>query len=179
MSGGLNGSTQPWLAVYLPESQIPTSFAVVDLSAARPCRVLLESSRTGRFLSGSTVAAAHSCFRRCRAASGSGIAEVHFHIRGHREAHVLGHLQSAILVESCKPVGVPAGLRFRFLRSAFSVFVFAFHVLPDLMRIVDERVRFWAHSLRPVTLAFCDTAPSKRPLHARHGPRRTVWQDLI
>jgi hypothetical protein len=35
--GGLNGSTQHWLAVYLPESQNPKSFAGVDLNAALLC----------------------------------------------------------------------------------------------------------------------------------------------
>jgi hypothetical protein len=47
--GGLNGSMQHYLAVYLPESQNPKSFAVVDLSAALPCRGLLENSQTSRF----------------------------------------------------------------------------------------------------------------------------------
>src|ERR1700676_4726844 len=69
--GGLNGSTQHLLAVYLPESQIPKSFAGVDLNAVLPCRALLENSRTSRFSWENTVAAVRSCFRWCRAAKGS------------------------------------------------------------------------------------------------------------
>jgi hypothetical protein len=48
-SGGLNGSLQHELEVYLPESQNPKSFADVDLNAALLGRVLLENSQTGRF----------------------------------------------------------------------------------------------------------------------------------
>ena len=34
-TGGLTGSTQHWLAVYLPEFEIPTFFVAVDSSAER------------------------------------------------------------------------------------------------------------------------------------------------
>src|ERR1700730_3125804 len=68
--GGLNGSVQHLLAVYLPESQNPKSFVVADLSAARLCRVLLVCSRRGRFSLENTGARGHSCFRLCRAATG-------------------------------------------------------------------------------------------------------------
>ena len=40
-SGGLKGSMQHPPAVYLLESQTPTSFEDVDLTSARPCRALL------------------------------------------------------------------------------------------------------------------------------------------
>ena len=47
--GGLNGSVQHWLAVYLPESEIPKFFWDADSGAAPPRRVLLENALTGLF----------------------------------------------------------------------------------------------------------------------------------
>src|SRR6266404_1894456 len=53
-SGRFNGSTQHQLeGAYLQEVQTPKSFACVDLNAALPCSVLIESSRTGRLPGGS------------------------------------------------------------------------------------------------------------------------------
>ena len=53
-SGRFNGSTQHQLeGVYLQEVQTPKSFASVDLNAALPCSVLIESSRAGRLPGGS------------------------------------------------------------------------------------------------------------------------------
>ena len=48
-SGGLNGSVQHLLAVYLLESESPKSFVVVDLTAAPPRRALLENTLTSLF----------------------------------------------------------------------------------------------------------------------------------
>ena len=47
-SGGLNGSTQHELEVYLQESQQLKSFASVDSNGTLPCLVLIEYSRTDR-----------------------------------------------------------------------------------------------------------------------------------
>src|SRR6202051_2179799 len=47
--GGLNGSLQHSLAVYLPVSQNPRSFADVGLSAAQSCRVPLAYGQTSPF----------------------------------------------------------------------------------------------------------------------------------
>ena len=45
--GGLNGSVQRLLAVYLPESEIPKFFWDADLIAMPPRRALLENTLTG------------------------------------------------------------------------------------------------------------------------------------
>ena len=45
--GGLNGSVQRLLAVYLPESEIPKFFWGADLIAMPPRRALLENTLTG------------------------------------------------------------------------------------------------------------------------------------
>ena len=50
--GGLNGSTQHQLEVYLQESQQLKSFASVDSNGTLPCLVLIEYSRTDRFSRG-------------------------------------------------------------------------------------------------------------------------------
>ena len=50
--GGLNGSTQHQLEVYLQESQQLESFASVDSNGTLPCLVLIEDSRTDRFSRG-------------------------------------------------------------------------------------------------------------------------------
>jgi hypothetical protein len=47
--GGLNGSVQHLLAVYLPEFEIPKFFLDADLSAVRLCRALLENTLTSLF----------------------------------------------------------------------------------------------------------------------------------
>src|SRR6266849_1989069 len=47
-SGGLNGSTQHQLEVYLQESQQLKSFASVDSNGTLPCPGLIEYSRTDR-----------------------------------------------------------------------------------------------------------------------------------
>jgi hypothetical protein len=52
-SGGLNGSTQHQLEVYLQESQQLKSFASVDSNETLPCLVLIEYSWTDRFTRGS------------------------------------------------------------------------------------------------------------------------------
>jgi hypothetical protein len=54
---------------------------------------------------------------------------------GHAPQHSISERkkQSATLVESRQAIGVAARLQFRFFRSAFSVFVFVFHALPNLM----------------------------------------------
>ena len=49
-SGGLNGSVQHLLAVYLPEFEIPKFFLDADLKAARLCRGLLENRLTSLFV---------------------------------------------------------------------------------------------------------------------------------
>jgi hypothetical protein len=54
-SGGLNGSTQHQLEVYLQESQQLKSFASVDSNGTLPCLVLIEYSRTDRFSRGNIV----------------------------------------------------------------------------------------------------------------------------
>src|ERR1700676_2234474 len=48
-SGGLNGSVQHLLAVYLPEFQNPKFFLDVDLSVAQLCRDQLENTLTSLF----------------------------------------------------------------------------------------------------------------------------------
>jgi hypothetical protein len=48
--GGLNGSVQHLLAVYLPESEIPKFFLEADLSAALPHRARLENVLTSPFV---------------------------------------------------------------------------------------------------------------------------------
>ena len=91
-TGGLNGSTQHWLEVYSQESESIRFFSGVDLSTGPLCPDPTGYSRTGLFSSGSIVVTAHLCFRSSRVASTLRIAEVHFHIRGHRETLVSGHL---------------------------------------------------------------------------------------
>jgi hypothetical protein len=58
---------------------------------------------------------------------------------GHAPQHSISDRkkESAILVESSEASGILAGLRIRFFRSAFSVFVFAFHGLFRLAGIGD------------------------------------------
>jgi hypothetical protein len=51
-NGGLNGSAQHKLEVYLQESQQLKSFASVDSHGTLPCLVLIEYSRTDRFSGG-------------------------------------------------------------------------------------------------------------------------------
>src|SRR5450631_3927753 len=70
--GGLNGSVQHLLAVYLLEFQIPMFFSDADLSAAPPRRAQLVNALTNLFVLGSTDATGHSCFRSSRAATGFG-----------------------------------------------------------------------------------------------------------
>ena len=90
--GGLNGSLQHSLAVYWPESQPPKSFEDVDLTAARLCRVQLVYSRPFReVLSQQPV----RVFVRAALPRAVRITKVHFHIRGHCEGLVFGHLQPA------------------------------------------------------------------------------------
>src|ERR1700722_16155113 len=93
---GLNWSAQHLREVYSQESGSPKFFADVDLDAARSCPVGIAGSRKGRFSSASIDAAGGWCFRSCLAARAVPITEVDFHIRGHREALVSGHLQPAI-----------------------------------------------------------------------------------
>ncbi len=47
--GGLNGSVQHLLAVYLPESEIPKFFLGADLIAVPPRRAPLENTLTSLF----------------------------------------------------------------------------------------------------------------------------------
>src|SRR6266849_8871008 len=68
--GGLNGSTQHLLGVYLQESENLRFFSGVGLSATLLCPVPTGYSRTGLFSSASIVVIAHSCFRSSRAAKG-------------------------------------------------------------------------------------------------------------
>src|SRR5450631_3466561 len=49
-SGGLNGSVQHLLAVYLPEFENPKFFLDADSSAAPPPRALLENTLTSLFV---------------------------------------------------------------------------------------------------------------------------------
>ena len=49
-AGGLNGSVQHLLAVYVPEFEIPKFFWDADLKAARLCRGLLENRLTSLFV---------------------------------------------------------------------------------------------------------------------------------
>ena len=54
-SGGLNGSTQHLLEVYLQQFQKPKSFASIDSNATPPCIGLMEYTLTVRFSRGSIV----------------------------------------------------------------------------------------------------------------------------
>ena len=90
--GGFNGSLQHWLAVSWPESQTPKSFEDVDLTAAQLCRVQLVYSRTSPSFSQPPV----GVFVGAALPRALRIAEVHFHIRGHCEGLVFGHLQPAV-----------------------------------------------------------------------------------
>src|SRR6266403_4752887 len=47
--GGLNGSTQHLLEVYLQQFQKPKSFASIDSNATPPCLGLMQYSQTDRF----------------------------------------------------------------------------------------------------------------------------------
>src|SRR5260370_24396797 len=53
--GGLNGSTQHLLEVYLQQFQKPKSFASIDSNATPPCLGLMQYSLTDRFSGGSIV----------------------------------------------------------------------------------------------------------------------------
>ena len=75
-------------------------------------------------------------------------------------------------VENGQSIGILSGLWDCLFRGV--TFVFAFHGLSDWMRILNERIRFRTHSLRPGKMRFCDTRSamllnSKR---AQPAPRR-------
>jgi hypothetical protein len=55
LRGGLNGSKQHYLEVYLEESHQPKAFASVDSNETLPCLVLIEYSWTDRFTRGSVA----------------------------------------------------------------------------------------------------------------------------
>src|SRR6202008_4076559 len=69
--GGLNGSTQHFLEVYLQESENLKSLVGVDLSAALLCSDPTGNSRLGLCSSGSIVVRARLCFRSSRVARDS------------------------------------------------------------------------------------------------------------
>src|SRR5712664_1010790 len=93
---GLNWSAQHLREVYSQESQSPKFFAGVDLDAARSCPVGIACSRRGRFSLAGIDAASGWCFVRSSLPGAVRITEVDFHIRGHREGFVFGHLQPTI-----------------------------------------------------------------------------------
>src|ERR1700736_809491 len=70
-TGGLNGSTQHFLAVYSQESENLKFVVGVDLSAALLCSDPTGNSRSGLFSSGSIVVTARWCFRSSRVAKDS------------------------------------------------------------------------------------------------------------
>ena len=80
--GGLNGSSQHWLAVYLRESQNPKSFADVDLTASYLVELYLGVA--GKVGSLREVLAQQSVrvFVGATLPGALWIAEVHLHIRG-------------------------------------------------------------------------------------------------
>src|ERR1700736_6415767 len=69
--GGLNGSTQHFLAVYSQESENLKFVVGVDLSAALLCSDPTGNTRSGLFSSGSIVVTARWCFRSSRVAKDS------------------------------------------------------------------------------------------------------------
>ena len=66
--GGLKGSMQHWLAVYLPEFEIPTFVVAVDSSGERPGPDPTASSWTDPPSSAGIAAIARWCFRSGRVA---------------------------------------------------------------------------------------------------------------
>src|SRR3982074_1675443 len=69
--GGLNGSTQHFLAVYSQESENLKFVVGVDLSAALLCSDPTGNGRLGLCSSGSIVVGARLCFRSSRVARDS------------------------------------------------------------------------------------------------------------
>jgi hypothetical protein len=93
LSCELKWSAQHLREVYSRESESPKSFAGVDLDAARSRPVGIAYSRkVGSLLQVLSQQAVRVFV--CSSLPGAvRITEVHFHIRGHREGFVFGHLQ--------------------------------------------------------------------------------------
>jgi len=76
-------------------------------------------------------------------------------------------------VENGQSIGIVSGLWDCLFRGV--TFVFAFHgPLPDWMRILNERIPFRTHSLRPGKMRFCDrrSAMLLNSKRAQPAPRR-------
>ena len=92
-SGGLNQSMQPRLGVYSQEFQSPRFFAGVDLAQRYFVEIGLRIAGQGGFFREVLSQQPVSVFVGAALPRALRITEVDFHIRGHREALVFGHLQ--------------------------------------------------------------------------------------